>query len=247
MTSSDIGVENFRSIGGYKANGKKVRQDMVYRSAKLDGITEEGKKMLDSLNIKTIIDFRDDEEVANSPSLYQREGLETLRIPILSGDVKQLIAHIMSGQLKRVDAQLVMCDIYHSFATNCCKQYAQFLNILLNEANYPILFHCTAGKDRTGYAAALLLLLLGVQWNDVLNSYLLTNNLLKDFIRRIDTNYIPLEAKEAFTMFMVADEQYLDTAFNVIGKGYEAVCAYATTALDFDKQKQTKLRTILLE
>ena len=242
-----IGVENFRDIGGHKANGRRVKQAMVYRSAKLDGLTNEGKKLLDTIGIKTIIDFRDDKEVASSPTSYTNNGLATVRIPISSGDIKSFLPYLMSGKFKESDAQALMCSAYRSFVTGFSSQYAQFLEILLNEESYPLLFHCTAGKDRTGYAAALLLLLLGVRWSDVLDSYLLTNSYLKDFLGKLDTGFIPETARKAFGVLMVADEQYLDTAFNVIGKDHEGVCGYANTVLNFDKEKQEKLKTILLE
>lgn len=246
MLSASIGIENFRDVGGYNANSKKVKQGKVYRSAKLDGITEEGRALFDSLGIKTIIDFRDDEEVAASPTLYDREDLSKIRIPILGGDLKQYIPQLMSGHLKAPDAQALMCDVYRSFVTSYGKQYTQFLNVLVNEANYPILFHCTAGKDRTGYAAALLLSLLGVKWDDVLDSYLLTNDYLKDFIGKLKVS-VPETAKQLFDVLMRADEQYLDTAFKVIGKDIESVCGYASTVLSFNEEKQEKLRLIMLE
>lgn len=241
--STSIGIENFRGVGGYKANGKIVKQGLIFRSAKLDSITEKGRTLLDKLSIKAIIDFRDDEEVANSPTSYDRVGLSKIRLPILGGDLKQYIPQLMSGSLKASDAQALMRDVYRSFVTSCSRQYAQFLNILIDEANYPILFHCTAGKDRTGYAAALLLSLLGVQWDDVLENYLLTNDYLKGFISKIKLDAAP----EVVQALLVADEQYLDTAFTVIGKDYKGVCGYADTVLSFGKEKQEKLKSILLE
>ncbi len=246
ILSASIGIENFRDIGGYNADDKTVKQNKIYRSAKLDGVTEEGRILLDSLKIKTIIDFRDDEEVASSPTSYDRVDLSKIRIPILGGDVKQYIPQLMSGQLKTSDAKALMCQVYRSFVTGYSKQYAQFLNVLLDETNYPILFHCTAGKDRTGYAAALLMSLLGVQWNDVRDSYMLTNDYLKDFIGKLEVR-VPESARELFDVLMKADEQYLDTAFKVIGKDHEGVCSYAHTVLNFDEEKQEKLKSMLLE
>lgn len=246
--SSSIGIENFRGLGGYKSNdGRKVRQNMVYRSARLDGLTKEGHKFLDKLNIKTIIDFRDDTEVADSPTTYKKEGVTTLRIPISSGDIKAFIPYLVSGKFKESDAKALMCNAYRTFVTGFGKQYAQFLETLLDEANYPILFHCTAGKDRTGYAAALLLSLLNVPWEDILDNYLLTNSYLQDFISKIDIGEMPEVARKAFAVLMIADEQYLDTAFNVIGKDYERVASYSSEVLNFGKEKQEKLKSILME
>lgn len=247
MVLANIGVENFRDIGGYNANGRKVKQSMVYRSAKLDGVTEDGQELLENIGINTIIDLRGDEEVANNPTLYERDDLVKLRIPVSSGDIKPFVPYFLSGKLKESDAQALMCSAYRSFVTGHSKQYAEFLDTLLDESNYPLLVHCTAGKDRTGYASALLLLLLGVQWDDVLNNYLLTNDYLKDYISRIDVSSVPEAAKKAFAVLMMADEKYLGTAFSVIGKNYEEVCSYAATVLNFDKEKQEKLKSILLE
>ncbi|MDR0660979.1 MAG: tyrosine-protein phosphatase [Prevotellaceae bacterium] len=245
---ANIGVENFRDVGGYKTNsGKIVKQNMLYRSAKLDSITEEGRALLDELGIKTIVDFRDDEEVEDSPTIYERKGLAKYRIPIFSGDIKSFAPYLMSGKFEESGARALMCSAYRSFVTGYGKQYSEFLKLLVDESNYPVLFHCTAGKDRTGYAAALLLSLLGVQWDNVLNSYLLTNDYLKDFISKIEVNTIPEAARKAFNVLMLADEQYLSAAFTVIGKDYEAVCGYANTVLDFSIEKQAKLRSILLE
>lgn len=244
---ANIGIENFRDIGGYFANGRKVKQNMAYRSAKLDGLTDEGELFLDSLKLKTIVDFRGDDEIASSPTLYSRHGLAKLRIPIFSGDIKSFVPHIMSGKLREPDAKVLMCSAYRSFVTAYGKQYAHFLDVLLDKSNYPVLFHCTAGKDRTGYAAALLLSTLGVQWDDVLEDYLLTNDCLKDFISKINISTIPKAARKAFGVFMVADEEYLDTAFSIVGKSHEKVSSYVGSILSFGKEKQDKLQSILLE
>lgn len=153
------GISNTRDIGGYlAANGKTVKQGMVYRAAELDGVTRQGiKTVTETLKIKTDLDLRKAQE---SGKIYSPLGNDIQYINIS--------APLYSGIFEK-DAQAAMRDIIKVFA---------------DKNNYPIMFHCSLGRDRTGTLAFLLDGLLGVPYFELLKEYELSyfsNAVNKDF------------------------------------------------------------------
>ena len=145
------GVTNSRDLGGWStADGKKVKQGMLYRTAKLgwtskDLITKAGKKtMTEEFGIKSEIELRDGETEIREESTLSGVKLFNLGVPNSSRD----------------NMESILPDIF---------------DILADERNYPMFFHCSAGADRTGVVAYLVLALLGVSENDILHDYSFTN------------------------------------------------------------------------
>ncbi len=145
------GVSNTRDVGGKKTlDGKKVKQGLVYRAAILDGVTDTGKqKATDYYRIKTEIDFRRANEVGSRTTSPFGESVEFIHIsaPYYVGD---------SNGIDNPDNQ------------DAIRRYIQ---VFANAGKYPIMFHCSAGRDRTGMAAMLLQGLLGVSEKDIFLDY----------------------------------------------------------------------------
>ena len=157
FTTSDVprnilvnGVRNVRDVGGWLTeDGAKVKQGLVYRSARLDSISEEGIRILhDDIKIKTEIDLRRDED----------EPVYGDRSPI--GDDVQYFRFPME---------------YGDYLTTNVQSIKSVFEILADESNYPIIYHCSAGADRTGVITYLINGLLGVEQEDLFRDYLLTN------------------------------------------------------------------------
>ncbi len=236
-------VDNFRSLDGYVvADGRCVRSGMLYRSARLDGLTREGQEMLKSMPIKTIVDFRNNEECQMAPTPDLGGGVVMESLPIIGGDLSVYISDIMAGKLSQADVEQLMCDMYRGFVTDCSNQYARFFDILLYESSYPILFHCMAGKDRTGFAAAVLLSLLGVNRQDIQKDYLITNDNLSGMKNSKWFKLIPHAQ-----VLMCADERYINASFDAIQGAYGSIEGYFDKGLGISAEKQELLKSLLLE
>lgn len=169
------GASNFRDLGGLRgADGRSVRIGRVFRSDHLAGLTAADIVQLRSFGVGHIIDFRGVAERAQHP--YDHADVRLLHLPIEPTVVARLKALLARGHVPDTDETVaLMCATYRGFVESHGPTFGLFLRHLL-EHSKPTVFHCTAGKDRTGFAAALLLDILGVDRGTILQDYLLTNH-----------------------------------------------------------------------
>jgi protein-tyrosine phosphatase len=168
---------NFRDLGGYPAAvGRTVRWGCVYRSDGLDQLTDADVETLAQRGIRLVCDLRNDREVADAPSrLPDRPDLRSLRFPIGgdTGETASILELILGGEIREFGTR-AMADLYVAVLETGADTFAHLVRLAADPANHPMVFHCTAGKDRTGVAAALLLGALGVSDEDLLDDYELT-------------------------------------------------------------------------
>ena len=174
-------ITNWRSLGGLVGrNGKKVKENLLYRSGQLYQLTDEQiADLRDNKKIKRIFDFRGPEEVTTYPDDLWR-GLDYIILDILEdANINQAsVSEIISGDSKTHDN---MMSTYEELAlsSSAQKYYHQFLSTIASDP-VPMIFHCFAGKDRTGVGAALILKALDVSEDQILDDYLKTNELRKE-------------------------------------------------------------------
>ena len=135
-----------------------------------------------------------------------------------------------------------MTDHYRDYPRRCAPGFRTLFTTLSDGRHRPLVFHCTAGKDRTGFASALLLSLLGVHWDDVMEDYLRTNDLWMGHIGRypeldIDTRAAIIEARTP----------YLEAAFEVVRADFGSPEQFAEKALGLDRAARDRLKADLLE
>ena len=178
------GAVNFRDIGGYPTkDGKTVKWRTLFRSGLLSGIDPTEMEQMKKLRLKTICDFRTNaEQAANPDRWHQLDQLQRFSLPIGEGRVDKLdwmekvaSQEVTKNYLARANKSYVLAEI---------PTYRTFFEILLKESHYPLLYHCTAGKDRTGFATFLLLSALGVDRSIIIKDYLLTNQYIGDFAEK---------------------------------------------------------------
>ena len=171
-----VGASNFRDLGGYAAqDGRQVRWRRLFRSDHLAGLSPQDAQALAALGLARAVDLRGHDE--SSAQAYQLPSVRYHALPIEPTVVRRARELAASGQaLTAPMAERLMHDTYRAFVADNAPQFAALFEHLLAE-DTPLVFHCTAGKDRTGFAAALILLALGVPEEVVMQDYLLTNRL----------------------------------------------------------------------
>ncbi|MEM8609802.1 MAG: tyrosine-protein phosphatase [Myxococcota bacterium] len=170
------GQPNFRDLGGYAtADGRKVRWGRVFRSGELSQLTDDDVAVLGELGIKTVVDLRSPEEVQARGESRAPEGATTVRLPIASGDMfSKVVPMLLEGDFSQLPENLLE-RVNRALVRDCAVQYGDLLRTLLDASNRPLVFHCTQGKDRAGFGAAMVLSALGVSWEVVVEDYLLSN------------------------------------------------------------------------
>jgi len=179
------GAMNCRDIGGYPTSqGRRIRTNAMFRSDRLSHLTQDDLEELASYGIRTVVDFRTQAEANRDVSRLW--STVTTHVPLPIGDEiaqqQEFTDRVRSGEITSVSVTDV-ADSYIEMLSNTGHQFINFLELAADVDSWPLLFHCTAGKDRTGIAAALILELCGVERELLLDDYELTNALRSD--RRI--------------------------------------------------------------
>ena len=170
------GAHNFRDLGGYKTEDKRtVKWGKIYRSDNLHSLTDEDLKYMKRLNIKSVVDFRSVEERENEPDRLN-PGMTQVLLPIkfqpkeLDDDsIKNLMKDLTFGDL---DSSNLLRDFNIVIVEEFAEEYKNFFRHIIENNAEPLVFHCTAGKDRAGFASAMILTILGVPREKVIEDYL---------------------------------------------------------------------------
>lgn len=178
------GVDNFRDFGGYRTmNGNIVRPGMLFRSAHHSQVTNAGKQEMIKLGIKSVFDFRSFTEIQKLGYVYI-SGITREWVPIFDFDSSSsdAIAKLTERYLKPTQG---FKYLYRDVLENASKSFAKILTHLRDRPNDAIVFHCVNGKDRTGIAAAIILMLLGVDNDTIARDYELTTHGLREVLPKI--------------------------------------------------------------
>ena len=171
-------VQNLRDIGGYVNNRDfTTRWGKIYRSGKLNTLSEWDSMRLDNLGIKTSIDLRGANEVHKEPIRYK--NLKVINLPIPITDEDSVSKLIEEGRMRKGDAILFLQDMYLQFIKGNSPMFASAMNELLDKENYPVLITCSLGKDRAGFLSALILASLGVPEDTILKDYTTSNDCIE--------------------------------------------------------------------
>ena len=237
------GGSNFRDLGGYATeDGRTVRRGAVFRSAHLGGLTDEDRRALSGVGVRTIVDLRGVAEAAETPHLIEGLACRVVGAHIEPGVGEKIRGAVADGTANPHLMMQFLTDHYRDYPRRCAPGFRTLFATLSDGEHRPLVFHCTAGKDRTGFASALLLTLLGVPWETVMDDYLRTNELWTGHIGRypeldIDTRAAIVEARTP----------YLEAAFDVVRGDFGSPEAFAEKALGLDVAARERLRADLLD
>lgn len=261
------GVINLRDLGGYETqDGLMVRWGSVYRSAQLDRMSEQGVEDMAALGIKTVIDLRFSEETKRYPTILKAvPGADILTWhDEFSGDENDrgdAIKRSWQQSLESNDPDQVREAMRVNYPRKLYSHSAIYRAMLMRliDEKTPLLFHCAAGKDRTGVAAALILSLLGVSEELIIEDYLVTQsvtqNLLSSFhaggatgpkdntdFQRTLASYPKALVQPVFD----ADLSYIMTLIEYVNVQYGSFSEYACHVLKLDARLIEDLKSRLL-
>lgn len=172
------GTVNFRDLGGYVgADGRRVSWGRVYRSDNLGALTASDLSIVAELGVRLVCDLRRDEEREEAPSRLPespRPRVLHLGIGGAAAETRTIAAKMMRGEIASFDER-AMAEVYALVLSLHAEHFGRLVREVADSRNHAMLVHCTAGKDRTGLACALLLCVLGVSDADVLADYALTS------------------------------------------------------------------------
>lgn len=226
------GAYNVRDLGGYvTTEGRSVKWGKAVRSGDLDKLTDNDLQYLNNFPIRTYIDFRDAAEAAMTPDKQPDSVVNTFHLPVDAGNLMQM--HGLSFE----KGEKLMEEINRILVTQSQGTYKEFFRIASDEQNLPLLFHCSAGKDRTGFAAALLLAALGVDRKTIMEDYMLSSDYLKEKYAEDIRAYPILEP------LMTVRPSYLEAAFEVIDKEFGGIENYLKNQLNVDFEALKKIYT----
>lgn len=247
------GAENFRDLGGYKTvDGKTVKWGMLYRSDSLAELSDQDLAFIQRLGIRQIVDFRTPYEKSEDPDRIP-EGVNYVEreIDVEGTAVKVLFDKISSGDIDDLNAVELMENANRAFVTKQQHVYGPHLKSLLDDNNVPSVAHCTGGKDRAGFGAAITLLALGVPEETVIKDFLLTNVYTQDKINKyiwmIRFGSFFQTDPEKIRPLLGVEESFIVAAFDQMKKDYGSVENYLRDGLGISDAEIQQLRDRFLE
>lgn len=242
-------VINFRDIGGIKTmEGKTVRWGKIFRSDNLAGLKKSEFRKFNDLHIRTVYDLRTANEIKGKEDQLP-ENVNYVHFSTVkdNGDLlAQLKSKVLNGEISEEKSIELTLELY----TGCVSENLPTVRTLLKKvlnSNEPVLYHCSAGKDRTGMTTALILSILKVDRQTIMNEYLLSNYYRKDKIEKmlgkvklakIVKRHINTKVIENF---MKVDEKYLNATFEVIDKKYGGMDDFIKNELQIDDKTRNEL------
>jgi len=249
-------ISNFRDVGGSPTrDGRRVRTGRLFRSGHLGGASDEDLARLAGFGIRTVIDFRGaQDEDADGPGRLP-PGARRVNIPMSdpasASDIRDLLYRSDAAGLERIlgggGAERLMCQAAAGLVTERCAEFGALLRGLAALHPLPALMHCSAGKDRTGWAASLVLLVLGVDEDDVIEHYLLSNVHRREENEQLLANPRAGMDPEWIRPFLEVRAEYARAALAAANERFGSFDAYVEVGLGIDAPTLVQLRSQLLE
>jgi protein-tyrosine phosphatase len=168
------GQHNFRDLGGIPVrDGRMIRRGLLFRSGDLHSITDADVSWLEELKLSVILDFRSDREREARPNRSIRTVKKVHHL-IIHDDARDIAARCVETN-DSVALETILVNEYRRITRDYRDVYRRFFRELMVHQNLPLVFHCSAGKDRTGLAAIFLLTALGADFNVILEDYFASN------------------------------------------------------------------------
>lgn len=243
-------VNNFRDCGGYATDdGRRMRTGRLYRSGTLDDARDADLHTLQTIGLKTIVDLRAPRE--KKKELPAIAGARRIDLPIeLENKARDRIQPLMVKRGAENEVMDILSEMYRDLADEAWPQAGQLFHVLLSAEAYPVLIHCRAGKDRTGFLCALVQQAVGVKRAAIFQDYLETNNHFEIVTPRVERimkifSFGRLQM-ENVRASLSAREEYLQAALDQIDQHHGGLAAYLDKC-GMTSGKIETLRALLVE
>ncbi|WP_293600385.1 tyrosine-protein phosphatase [Polynucleobacter sp. 39-46-10] len=253
-------LSNLRDLGGYTTlDGRFVVRGKVYRSNEFFGIDEDYLIKLQQLQLKSDVDLRTPAEISAQPDKIPT-GVKYIQLNVMADEnlivtpaqIDTLfkdpkLASKKMGGVEGVEASFFA--LYRDFVLlpSAQKSYRTLFLSLLNTSNVPVVFHCTNGKDRTGWATAALLTLLGVSKEEVLSDYLRSNEYLLPLHQNEIDRFISNGGDSGIPAALFGvKRKYLEVSFDEMHRRYGTIEEYFAQGLSINTAQQEQLRKLYL-
>lgn len=252
-------IQNIRDLGGYEAaDGRHVKYGVFLRGPALCGLSESDRQKIDDMNLRAIMDFRSKNESDHNPeyipasATYYRQCASIDRygneIDYSPGTIEKLTHKFIT--LFRLIRGMIANDVYNAMPFN--NKAFRIMFDLIEREEVPVYFHCAAGKDRTGVAAILILLALGVDRKAALDDYELTNVYYADRIQASMKRYgiltsVSKTVRYRFTASSGVVRGIAEYMTDLIYERYHTFEAYMEAEYGIDEARLKRLRDLYLE
>jgi len=246
------GPLNFRDLGGLQTiDGRTVKWGTLYRSDKLSELSANDLDTLKQRKIRYVVDFRSPAEQEEEPDNFgDLNEISYHHLPLYTKDVPVSWLERIVAMMSADDMGEVLVKSNRALIRDSTDEYRAWFDLLLNEDNTPMIFHCSGGKDRTGLATALLLTALGVPRDTIFEDYLATNDFVEESVNetldKISFYSLGLIDPQDVRPVMMVDRKYLTAAFETIDELYGNMDVYLQDGLGLTAAKQQKLKAMYL-
>ena len=239
-------VSNFRDV----SVGSKMKKNLLFRCAKLSTLNDQDICVLENLNPHAIIDFRDPKEIKKAPDNLSAKLLKKyINLPISASTLSRMAAQkeIYGDSVESYEK--VMEDSYRMYINNHKVVWTKFFQILLKSKKLPIIFHCSAGKDRTGIASFMIQSIFKNPMDLIFENYLISNDLLTIKAATAEqstnsSNHDSLVTKNMLSTLGKVQQSYLNAAIDEIDKKYSSLENYFISQLGLKVNDIQKLEQI---
>ncbi|WP_155593280.1 tyrosine-protein phosphatase [Lysinibacillus cavernae] len=241
-------VYNFRDMGGYKTrDGRVVRNGLFYRSAALGKMTLADKELFETLSIKTIFDYRDNNEAQHNPNPVFSQS-QYIQIPAKGNQAFEMPTNTGGRDFYKVISPEMFRDFYAQMPFNNAS-FKELMKTIQNPDNLGLVHHCAVGKDRTGIGGALILLALDVPEKTIMEDYLDTNIYLRPMVEKmaqsIQRQYNEQELQQFYAL-MSAREDYLQAALDAMDHRYGSKNEFLEQEFGLTTEKRKQLQSYCL-
>lgn len=257
VSSPFEGLHNFREL----TNDGGIKAGILFRSDQLDELTDADVAAMSEMGITTIVDLRAHEELEQHPNRQIPSVEMTVNLPIGTdpADVAKIMPVEVAAQIRpmwfegkfdeinqlladhNVDIPQVRIDRYEEFAEDFTPQVSRYMHLLADESNFPMVFHCAGGKDRTGFVAAVTMLALGYSEEAVMDDYLTTNVYTFEELEGLVG-----KGPESLRPIFGAHPEQMTAALAAVKAEYGSFDAYLRDGLGVDEQELASIRANLL-
>ncbi len=243
------GPVNFRDVGGLKTKeGKQVKWGLIYRADKLSELSDKDHAKFKELNIQTVVDFRTNRETKEEPdNLPQNQKIKYVHLPTGEENMVAMAWLDSLRKVKRDQLDEFMIGFYKQIPLKWTSNYKSLFKEFANKKSPPLVFHCTAGKDRTGIASALFLYTLGVDMDLIMKEYELSNYYRKEANKEYTKMFTQYGIDPGIGMVLMGVKGfYMKEIFETIEKQYGSLDAFLESELGVTKKVKAKLRKVYL-